>query len=686
LASAAILTAGGLVITTIPAYADVTTSTYTIGSPSGGVTVVTVEPSGASVATSTHFEVTFTLPTALSGSGSDWVSVAPSTALASTPSNIDLVDGACLQAGTDGGAYLATGITIDLGSSCNLASGSQAEVDFTAEAPAAVGSFTFAITTSKNSSPGTSNTVTVTTAGPVLTAASYALGANTTYTINNVTVGSLSSSGTSLTLTAAATVGTETIAFVNSGAGGAGYSVSVTPSGGSASADAVTNASAAGATVTLTLGTALTNGDTVTITATGANPAPIPASQSDHITVAPGNGTPETSNAIPFGGSVTSVSVSPSTLVAGAVAAYSVGFKAADATSAGGYIYLTESAGPTNFTSVTGTLVIDTTQNWHFVATGAVYNIGSATIPLQDAVSAGDNISVLVANVTNPPSPGIIGDFTVATAGDPVAVNAPPYTIGANASPGVLVTVSPSTVGAVGSYTISNVHASAALTGGTGTIELEAPAGTVFPDGPGYYQITDSTTSSGSGTVTAALVFSGSNNVTFVVPNTINSGDVLTLNVQDVINPSTASSTDSITLHGNVTGPAPVAVTTTTTTVPTTTTTTGPPVTKATVRDLTTKADVATHKVGKSTFHVVGIKVKCTVEACQGTVTLTDVRSKVGTVKYSERVDKTNTFAIYLNSGGARDLAVAKGHTIKVTATVTVGGGTTVNDKTTLVG
>ena len=117
---------------------------------------------------------------------------------------------------------LPPGVTVDLNASCSLSSGSKAEVDFRADAPASTGTFSFAVTTSKNSSPATSNTVTVTAAGPVLTAATYAFGANTIYTINNATVASLSASGTNLTLTAAATDGTEKIAFVNSGTGALG--------------------------------------------------------------------------------------------------------------------------------------------------------------------------------------------------------------------------------------------------------------------------------------------------------------------------------------------------------------------------------------------------------------------------------------------------------------------------------
>lgn len=683
LAGVAVLTAtglaGGLALSAGPAYADVTTSTYTVGAPSGAVTDVTATPSGLTVGASANFEVDFRVGTALSGSSSDWVSVVPSTALGSTPSNIDLVDGSCIQAGTNGGAYSATGVTIDLTSSCSLSVGSQAQVDFQADAPASTGTFSFAVSTSRNLSPAPSNTVTVGAAGPILAASSYAFGANATYTISEVPVANLSSSGTSLTLTAAATQGAATIAFLNTGAGGAGYSVSVAPSSGSASADTVTDASATGATVTLTLATAVADGDTLSITATGTNPAISGSPEADDIAVQPGNGTVETTNPVLFGGSVTGVNVAPSSPVAGATGTYTVSFRATDAVSASGDIYLTEQAGPTGFATVTGTEVVDTTQGWHFVASGASYSTGSATIPLQDAVNAGDDLTVILAGVTNPASSRTIGDFTVATSGDPVAVSAPAYQIGANGSPGVVVTVNPTTTGAVATYTISNLRASAALAGGSGTIELEAPAGTVFPNNPVYYQLSDSTTASGSGTVSAALSGGGTNVVTFTVPNTINSGDALSLTVEDVVNPGTASGTDSIELVGNVTGPPAVPTTTTTTTVRTTTTT-RPPVKKAPrpkLTDLTTKANV--------TKDVVDLRLRCTAAACTGTVTLTDVTTVVGTSKYKVKAGKTGTVAIRLRAKGTEFLAGAKHHTIKVTAKVTVSGGQTVKQKTTLV-
>ncbi len=190
--------------------------------------------------------------------------------------------------------------------------------------------------------------------------------------------------------------------------------------------------------------------------------------------------------------------------------------------------------------------------------TGASLASGSATLPVPFTLNAGDSIMLTLANVTNPPAK-TISDFTVSTTSDNVPATAAAYTIGANGSPGVVVTPNPNSAGSIATYTIANARASAAMTGGSSTIQFQAPAGTVFPNAPGDYSVTDSTTSTGTGTVTAALVGGGTNNVTITVPNSINSGDTLTFTVLGVINPSVASSTYQINLVGSVTGPNPVA-------------------------------------------------------------------------------------------------------------------------------
>ena len=94
-----------------------------------------------------------------------------------------------VRAGTGGaGSDIAQGITIELASSCSIPAGDTVQVYFTAAAPSSTGSFYFNVTTS-TSALATSNVVTVGTAAGNLTAASYAYGENTTYTITRRTRG-----------------------------------------------------------------------------------------------------------------------------------------------------------------------------------------------------------------------------------------------------------------------------------------------------------------------------------------------------------------------------------------------------------------------------------------------------------------------------------------------------------------
>ena len=248
---------GGLVATALPAYADVTTNAYAIGAPSGAVGAVTASPSAVGEGALTNFAVTFEVPSALSGPSSDSVTVTPSTTLASAPANIDIVGGSCIQAGTAGvggaGSAAPTGLTIELSSKCSLSAGQKVEVDFSADAPSSTGTMHFNVATSKNTTPGSSNSVTVSTAGPQLTAASVEFGVNTTYTVTEVPVANVSANQTSLKLTAGVTVGSEAISFYG---GAAGYTVTYAPSGGAATRDAVTSVvlSSANHVATLTSG------------------------------------------------------------------------------------------------------------------------------------------------------------------------------------------------------------------------------------------------------------------------------------------------------------------------------------------------------------------------------------------------------------------------------------------------
>src|SRR5580700_1737660 len=67
LALALLALGGGLAATAVPAYANVTTGEYTIGSPSGAVSSVSASPSTVGVSAGTGFQLSFTEVAALSG-------------------------------------------------------------------------------------------------------------------------------------------------------------------------------------------------------------------------------------------------------------------------------------------------------------------------------------------------------------------------------------------------------------------------------------------------------------------------------------------------------------------------------------------------------------------------------------------------------------------------------------------
>ena len=121
----------------------------------------------------------------------------------------------------------------------------------------------------------------------------------------------------------------------------------------------------------------------------------------------------------------------------------------------------------------------------------------------ENVIKAGDAVTVTVAGVTQPGA-GTYTDFTVETSTDSVRASAPSYTISAAGTAGVNVVVNPPTVGTLATYTITGLFAASAITGGPHRQRYNADGarGTVFPTAPSAAAITDSTTPSGSGTVT----------------------------------------------------------------------------------------------------------------------------------------------------------------------------------------
>jgi|GEM_PF-961079 predicted RNA-binding protein with TRAM domain len=580
---------GSLVaITALPASATVTTANYTIGTPTGAVTGAAVTPTSVVSGANTSWTVSFTTPAALGTNAT--ITVSSSEPLSSAPSSAYLLSGSCLQ--VTGYTSTTSGITFTVSCSSGISAGATVQVVFNAEAPTS--NFNFAVSTSANSTADDTNTVTVSSVPPSLSASSVTNGAGVVYSItdvgaNGATGGSwatLTGNSTNiLELTSSGALTSTAISWDTSGP--SDYTVTYTPPGGTATADSVSaisplNSSTPTETVYLGLANAIPQGSTVNITADGTNPSSPGASVTVSITPftgsssSPGSATEvvgptETTGSLTFGAPVTAPTLSISSLVSSATASYIASFIASGPLTGGtaneDQISFSESTGPTNFGTVTGVLVSDATAGWHFVTTTSGTaagdfsgSSGSLTVylPAGDNVASGDSVTVTIVNVTNPGA-GTYSDFSISTSGNPVSANVPAYTIGASGVAAPTVTVNPNSTGSVATYTISGLYANAALTGGStaNEIALTAPAGTVFPNVSSDYMLTDSTTSSGSGTFT--LAFYAGNYVILVPPNNINSGDALTITIEDVINPSTASSDYNITLTGNV-GEATTAV------------------------------------------------------------------------------------------------------------------------------
>ncbi len=567
------------------------TNTYTIGSPSGGVNSVTVTPTTGTTGVSVSYTITFVAVNALATGNTITIGDSLSNAVVSTitTSTVALISGTCLQSGTVGTTVgtpaTPAPLVITLNSSAcpSIAAGSTVTVTFNAGGvgpPAEPsGNFNFTVATSTNSTTVNSPTVVVSSAPPTLSASNQVAGQSSTFTITGA--GAANANGGSwstLTGTASALVLNSTGGAVVWAPGAASYTVTYTPSGGTAATDVVTAVTVIAGTaiapteVGLTLTTPIASGGTASITANVINPAPPGGSVS--VTIQPVTGTlglanpgtpvgnTETTNVLSFGSAVKNVTLAISPTVAGATAEYTVGFTASS-TTASGATTITFAEKNTTFTTVTGILVTDTTGGWHIVtnpAAGSFTGMIPAAAFGTNVIKIGDAVTVTLAGVTNPGT-GTYTDFAVTTSTDAVAANAPSYTITAAGTSGVNVIVNPPTVGSLATYTITGLFAASAITGSltatagaAGLITLTAPAGTVFPSSGGAYVITDSTTPSGSGTVGPNGVISGgSNTVTFSPPNTIAKGDVLTITVMTVINPSTPSSGYQLTIFGPVT-------------------------------------------------------------------------------------------------------------------------------------
>jgi len=207
-----------------------------------------------------------------------------------------------------------------------------------------------------------------------------------------------------------------------------------------------------------------------------------------------------------------------------------------DLVGAKGTITLNAPAG-TVFTSSAATVNDLTTRSGSGLAGAPVAGVNTnvATYRVPAEIRPGDTITVVVPGVTNPAAAG--GTLTVSTTSD--APGSIPVTQAwAPANP--KVSLSSTAVGAnhVQASTSFVVPGTGSLAAGTGTITLDAPAGSVFSDRDAH--LVDSTTP--SGTNDADLVSGqGGDVAVFRVRNNVAAGDTVTLVTDDMTNPTAAS-------------------------------------------------------------------------------------------------------------------------------------------------
>ncbi len=252
-------------ITAAPAWASVTTNSYTIGTPGSAFTNVSATPTAATSGQSQAYVITMTAPSAIPNGDTITVTDSASNAVVATTvlTSVSLVDSVasnCLQSG--GGSLASGALVVTLASTCNIAAGDTVKIGMTVTDPAS--NFSFSVASTVNGSTVASNTITINAIPPTTSASPVTVGYGATYTIAglgtnptfpwssaNLTVPAVTGTVFSISSLLVTSTVTGTPTTANSigwygSTNGAGYSVTYTPSGGS-----LTTASVQSATVSL---------------------------------------------------------------------------------------------------------------------------------------------------------------------------------------------------------------------------------------------------------------------------------------------------------------------------------------------------------------------------------------------------------------------------------------------------
>ncbi len=554
----------------------VSTQKYVIGT--GPVANATAVAQPATAGATANYTIGFTTPSALTG-GSSTITLADQPGGTVFPASrdayfiIDNTNAAGDQPAASASAQ-SGGHSVVLGLSLSVAANSSLSVYVIgATNPAVPGSYSLEVSTSANTAPASTATYQVTAASspPAFNPAALPalVGGSSTYTIGAFPATAALAPGDLVQISSYASAATDdNVGFPGSPAS---YKVADLTTGQSSTPSQVTISAAgtglSGQVVTLELATAVPAGDELSVTANGVrNPT---TTQSDTISAAaPSTAKPLTATLL-IGTSVGNAQLAMSQATAGATGvAYTVGFKLFTALPAGGKVYFVAPPG-TSFSQARVTVVDVThpgssanipTSSLQASASGSSSTYNQLSFPVPAAISAGDQVFVSVQGVTNPPAGtygGSAGNFTVATSTDVIPAGVASYVVSAAPAP-VLASIelSSTSPGAVASYTVGDLKLTANLVAGSSTVQLQGPAGTMFPGVAAAYNLADLTRPSASGHP-RAVSGGGTNVVTLVVGTNLASGDFIDVVANGVVNPPPG--TYSLTLAGDLVAAVPPA-------------------------------------------------------------------------------------------------------------------------------
>ncbi len=232
-----------------------------IGTPGSAFTNVSVTPTAATTEQQQSYVITMTAPSVIPNGAS--IAVADNlgnhVVVTTVLTGVSLVDenaANCRQSGTNGGtATTSDGLVIVLAGNCNIAAGDTIEIGLTVTDPTS--NFSFSVASTVNGTAVTSNSVTINSVPPAVSASPLTPGYGAIYTIAGIgteplvpwnspalTVGSTTEPVTTLTVESPVTAIPTTANSIDwySSANGTGYSVSYTPSTGPPDTDIVQSA------------------------------------------------------------------------------------------------------------------------------------------------------------------------------------------------------------------------------------------------------------------------------------------------------------------------------------------------------------------------------------------------------------------------------------------------------------